>query len=228
MLHVSYPNLFKLMNAKAGEKKRQLSFAELCALEGAGIPFPSSDLDDYHAEEREFQAIYRRRIERRRKMFLAHLNALWKYRETIRQDDRYRKVPIDFLYRILSSNPVSLSFGALLELWKSPMFQSKCDCGETAFIVNFCGSPLSGSYRASVLCPHCGKDFAVGQYGDTHKLLQSASFLRLAREVQDAKKENNEIPDENTVKFETLVGDMRRAAFFEDNRTNRPKNGKTE
>ena len=228
MLHVSYPNLFKLMNAKAGEKKRQLSFAELCALEGARIPFPSSDLADYNAEEREFQDIYRHRIERRRKMFLAHLNVLWKYRETIRQDDRYRKVPIDFLYRILSSNPVSLSFGALLELWKSPMFQSKCDCGETAFIVNFCGSPLSGSYRASVLCPHCGKDFAVGNYGDKHKLLQSASFLRLANKIQGTKKENDETPDENTVEFETVVGDLRRMAFFECNRTSRPENGKTE
>ncbi len=273
MLHVSYPNLFNLMNANTGEKPRQLTFAELCALEHARIPFPSSDLDGYNAEEQEIKDILHRRIERRRQMFLAHLNVLWvtsknsifknliatlragssfkvantssirhfsflpslgliqifltkaifrgdlwKYRETIRQDDRCRKVPIDFLYRIFSKNPVSLSFGALLELWKSPMFQSKCDCGETAFIVDFCGFPLSGCYRAKVQCPHCGKDFLVGNYDDTHKLLQRASFFRLVKEVRAAKKKN-EAPDENTVKFETLVGELRRMAFFESGKT---------
>lgn len=90
------------MNANMGRKPRQLSFAELCALEDANIPFPSSDLDSYDAEEMEIKDIRHRRIERRRETFLAHLNVLWKYRETIRLNDRYRKVPIDFLYRILS------------------------------------------------------------------------------------------------------------------------------
>lgn len=218
MLHLSYPNLFKLMNANMGEKPRQLSFAELCALEDASIPFPSSDLDSYDAEEMEIKDIRHRRIERRRETFLAHLNVLWKYRETIRLNDRYRKVPIDFLYRILSKNPVSLSFGALLELWKSPMFQSKCDCGETAFIVDFCGSPLSGCYSAKVQCPHCGKVFFVGNYDDTHKLLQSASFFRLAKKIWAAQ-EKNEAPDKDTAKFETLVGELRRMAFFESGKT---------
>ncbi len=219
---IHYTTLFKLPDASRKVAPTQFSLADLCALEQAQIPYPANDLAEYDAEDRELENVYGRRIERRRTMFLAHLDVLWKYREEIRKDDRYRKVPIDFLYRILSGAPVPVSIGALFGLWNDPMFQSKCDCGETGFVVSFCGSPLSGCYGAHILCPHCGKNFHVGNYGDAHRLLQNARFGELVNKVYAAKR-NSEKPDENTVRFETLVGDLRRKAFFESRREERPE-----
>ena len=153
--------------------------------------------------------------------FLAHLNVLWKYREEIRKDDRYRKVPIDFLYRILSGPPVPVSIGALFKLWNDPMFQSKCDCEGTGFVVSFCGSPLSGCYGAHVRSPHCGMNFHVEKYGDAHNLLQNSRFGEFVNKVYSAKR-NSEMPDENTFLFETLVGELRSKSFFENRREERP------
>ncbi len=147
------------------------------------------------------------------------------YTTLFKLPDTSRKVPIDFLYRILSGTPVPVSIGALFKLWNDPMFQSKCDCGGTGFVVSFCGSPLSGCYGALVRCPHCGKNFQVGKYGDAHKLLQNARFGELVNKVYFAQRKS-EMPDENTFLFETLVGELRRKAFFENHREAAGRNNK--
>lgn len=133
MKPIHYTTLFKLPDAGPESPVTKASFADLCALEQAQIPYPANDLAEYGAE--------------------------------------------------------AVSIGAL------------------------------------VRCPHCGKNFHGGKYGDAHKLLQNARFGELVNKVYSAQRKS-EMPDENTFLFETLVGELRRKAFFENRREERPGSGR--
>lgn len=136
---------------------------------------PHENEEIFNRETAQAQKSLPLRRKRRYALFLENLPQLFKYRRQIENSPKYANTPIEFLS--LGFAYRQLDIRHLFLLWENPSFQALCDCGNTAVVTRFCGSPLSGSFSATAVCPHCRKAFSA-----TNRNLKSdTSFLRLAR-----------------------------------------------
>ncbi len=115
------------------------------------------------------------RRKRRYALLLENLSLLFKYRRQIENFPKYANTPIEFLSLGFAYRQLDLRH--LFLLWDNPSFQALCDCGNTAVVTGFCGSPLSGNIFATAVCPHCQKTFRITD----RDLKSEASFRKLTK-----------------------------------------------
>ena len=164
------------------------SFVDFCKREADGLKLVSDEMQQEKREQEELNALQKRRSERKCALLYNNLDLILRHRDEIIATPRYAN--IDAHYAIkgggLYVGPLStvrhfnfagtlvsinLKLSTLLEVWDNEQFKVECECGGTAVIRSFTGSPLSGGSQATAVCPKCKKEIHVknrsfgGYYG---------------------------------------------------------------
>ena len=124
-------------------------------------------------------------LQQKRQLLFDNLNLIMRHRQEILNTPRYANIDVHYALRgggayvgaftfrkqlVVAGNPVTvnLTLKSLLSIWVMAAFKVMCNCGETAYICSFAGSPLSGVAVASAYCPYC-KNEIHGIKGRTFK-----------------------------------------------------------
>lgn len=125
-----------------------------------------------NVESRRIEGIEKERDERKRKLLFDNLDLIMRHRDEILNAPRYANIDVHYALRgggayvgslafrkklAIAGMPVTvnLTLGSLLGIWGTATYKVNCNCGNTAYIRSFGGSPLSGVAVASAYCPHC-------------------------------------------------------------------------
>ncbi len=118
------------------------------------------------------------RRKRRYALLLENLSLLFEYRRQIENLPKYANTPIEFLSLGFAYRQLDLRH--LFLLWDNPSFQTLCDCGNTAVVTSFGGSPFSGLFSATAICPHCQKTFRISNFrACNHTLKKETNLIEL-------------------------------------------------
>lgn len=102
---------------------------------------------------------------------------------------KYASTPIEFLSLGIAYR--KLDIHRLFLLWDNPSFQALCDCGNTAVVTRFGGSPLSGNIFATAACPRCRKAIHISNFrARNHALNKEATPIKLTYLVAKAEKDS--------------------------------------
>ncbi len=161
------------------------------------------------------------RRKRRYALLLENLPLLFKYRRQIENFPKYANTPIEFLSLGFAYRKLDLQH--LFLLWNNPSFQTFCDCGNTAVVTHFCGSPLSGNIFATAACPCCKKIFPITNR-DLKSEISDFKLSKLAASVEKTSpfpfEENSKHPQtffeyaETHPDFEILIDTLKAIDFY--------------
>lgn len=162
---------------KEPENRRE-SALDFFKRQSTGLKLISDEMEQQKKEQDEFREIWKRSTERKQKLFYDNLDLILRHKDEILTTPRYAN--IDVLYAIDGGGlyvgtlqtsrqfniagsvfMVNLRLATLLRVWETDQFRVECECGCTAFIRSFVGSPLSGSSQATAFCPECKKKTLV-------------------------------------------------------------------
>ena len=166
-------------------KNRRESALDFFKRQSAGLPIVSDDMDLEKKDQEELLKIQKDRSERKFKLFYDNLGLILRHKDEILATPRYANIGVHYalkggglyvvpvqtsrtFYIAGSAVTVDLKLGSLLHIWATEAYRVKCECGCTAFVRSFSGSPLSGCSQASAYCPNCQKIIRVGNrsFGD--------------------------------------------------------------
>lgn len=104
--------------------------------------------------EDHWKPIERDRRDEEIQWFIENIDCLEKHRETIVDDPELYGVPLESAgVDTTLTVPYNLNLGPILELWNRGDFVRDCpECGNQAYVVYACGSPLSGSHSWGGFC----------------------------------------------------------------------------
>ena len=145
-------------------------------------------------ESRKIEDFEKERDERKRNLLFDNLDLIMRHRDEIMKTPRYARIdahyalrgggayigPLAMQRRFCAAGvpvTVGISLGSLLEIWGTATYKVVCNCGKTAYIRSFGGSPLTGMSVAGAYCPHCKNEI----HG-----IRSRSFGDYVRPVQNA------------------------------------------
>ena len=168
-----FPNFFPKQ-----DNKRE-TFVNFCNRQKADLKLISDQMGVEKREQENLRELMVKRSKRKSKLFYENLDLILRHRDEICATARYANIDAHYLIQGggLYVGPlatarqfnfsgtllnINLKLSTLLEIWNSEQFQIKCKCGDTAVIRSFSGSPLSGSSRATAICPNCKKECSVG------------------------------------------------------------------
>ena len=134
--------------------------------------------DEESLENLDLQKIHdleEKRTERKRNLLFENLELILRHKDEIVNSPRYANIdvhyalqgggayigPIHFQRRFNAAGTmvtVNLKLKSLLKIWENETYKVCCDCGATAYIRYFAGSPLSGASVATAYCPCCKKE----------------------------------------------------------------------
>ena len=150
----------------------QEGFAQFSRRMEAKVYIEGDDEAIDHMESRKIFEINKERDERKRNLLFDNLDLIMRHRDEILNTPRYADIdvhyalrggaayigPVAFQRTICAAGAqvkVGVTLGSLLRIWGTAAYKVNCNCGETAYIRTFGGSPLSGVSVASAYCPHC-------------------------------------------------------------------------
>lgn len=153
--------------------------------EAAGLKLISDEMEQEKKEQEELRELQEKRFERKKKLLFDNLDLIMRHKDEILATPRYANIDAHYAIRggglyvgpaqtsrtfNIAGNTVTvdLKLGSLLRIWETEAFRVECECGCTAFVRSFSGSPLSGGSQASAYCPSCQKIIRVGNrsFGD--------------------------------------------------------------
>ena len=179
-----FPNFL----AKSDNKRE--TFANYCNRQKAKLKLISDQMELEKKDQENLRELRASRNKRKYSLFYESLDLILRHRDEICATARYANIDAHYLIRGggLYVGPlatarqfnfsgtlvnINLKLSTLLEIWNSEQFQIKCKCGDTAVISSFSGSPLSGSSRATAICPNCKKESSIGNrsFGKYYSLM---------------------------------------------------------
>lgn len=158
---------------------RRESALDFFKRQSTGLKLISDEIEQEKKEQEELGEIQKRSIERKQKLFYDNLDLILRHKDEILTTPRYANIDVHYAvkggglyvgplqtsrqFNIAGSIvTVNLRLASLLRVWETDQFRVDCECGSTAFIRSFTGSPLSGSSQATAYCPECKKQTRVG------------------------------------------------------------------
>lgn len=162
---------------KEPENRRE-SAPDFFKRQSTGLKLISDEMEQEKKEQEELGEIRKRSIERKKKLFYDNLNLILRHKDEILTTPQYANIDVHYAvkggglyvgplqtstqFNIAGSVvTVNLRLATLLRIWETDQFRVDCECGSTAFIRSFTGSPLSGSSQATAFCPECKKETHV-------------------------------------------------------------------
>lgn len=157
---------------------RRESALDFFKRQSTGLKLISDEMEQEKKEQDELKEIRERSIERKQKLFYDNLDIIMRHKEDILATPRYANIDVHYAvnggglyvghlqtsrqFNIAGSIvTVNLKLATLLRVWETDQFRADCECGSTAFIRSFAGSPLSGGSQATAYCPVCKKQTHV-------------------------------------------------------------------
>jgi hypothetical protein len=154
------------------------SFVDFCKREADGLKLVSDEMELEKREQAEMQELMKKSCERKYALFYDNLDLILRHRDEIIAIPRYANIDVQYaikggglyvghLSAVRHFNfagtlvSIGLKLSSLLEIWDNEQFKVECECGDTAVIRSFSGSPLSGGSQATAVCPKCKKEIHV-------------------------------------------------------------------
>ncbi len=162
-------------------------FAQFSKRQQGGPLLENNDLKREQEDLKALHDVMEKRFARKYKLFYDNLDLIIKHQDEIIATPRYANIDAHYLIsgggcwvgslatarQLVFAGSVftfNLKLGTVLKAWKTEPFRCQCECGETAFVRSFAGSPLSGSCNSRAYCPKCKKllpqvrDCSFGNY----------------------------------------------------------------
>jgi hypothetical protein len=175
-IHIDDSKPFPCIPAESNNRRE--SFADLCKRQAAGLKLESDEMEQEYREQEELNALQKKRFERKRALLYNNLDLILRHRDEIIANPRYANIDVQYaikggglyvgpLSTVRQFNfagtlvSINLKLSTLLEVWDNEQFKVECECGGTAVIRSFTGSPLSGGSQATAVCPKCKKEIHV-------------------------------------------------------------------
>ncbi len=165
---------------------RHESAQEFFKRQAAGLKLISDEMEQENWEQEELRKLQERSAERKKKLLFDNLDLIMRHRDEILATPRYANIDVHYAIKggglyvgplqtsrtfNIAGSIVRVGFrlATLLRIWETDQFKVECECGGTAVIRSFTGSPLSGGSQATAICPSCKKETRVanrsfGQY----------------------------------------------------------------
>ena len=183
-IHIDDSKPFPYIPAEPNNKCER--FADFCKRQASGLKIISDEIEQENREQEELRKFQERSVERKKKLLFGDLDLIMRHKDEIRATPRYANIDVHYAIKggglyvgpLQTSRAfniagcivrVGLRLATLLRVWETDLFKVKCECGGTAVIRSFTGSPLSGGSQATAICPSCKKEIRVanrnfGQY----------------------------------------------------------------
>ena len=149
-------------------------FAQFCKRQQEGVSLVTDAINQEESEQKAYSGWLEKRQDRKRKLLYQELDLILRHKSEILATPRYADIDVHYAlsgfvgfarastrWELLFGSSwviVNLRLASLLKIWEHEQFQVKCDCGGTAYIYKFGGSPGSGASYASAFCPHCKQE----------------------------------------------------------------------
>lgn len=157
---------------------RRESALDFFKRQSTGLKLITNEMEQEKKEQEELDVIQKKSIERKQKLFFDNLDLILRHKDEILTTPRYANIDVHYAVKggglyvgtLQTSRQiniagsivtVNLRLASLLRIWETDQFRVDCECGSTAFIRSFTGSPLSGSSQATAYCPECKKQTRV-------------------------------------------------------------------
>ena len=157
---------------------RRESALDFFKRQSTGLKLISDEMEQEKKEQEELGEIRKKSIERKKKLFYDNLDLILRHKDEILTTPQYANIDVHYAvkggglyvgplqtstqFNIAGSVvTVNLRLATLLRIWETDQFRVDCECGSTAFIRSFTGSPLSGSSQATAFCSECKKETHV-------------------------------------------------------------------
>ena len=152
----------------------QETYADFCRRQKAGLLIVGEQQQKENDDQEALRDIHEKRYERKYDLFFDNLDLILRHREEILATPRYANIDAHYAlgggglyvgelrtarqFNIAGTLVTfNLKLGTVLKIWDTDQFRARCECGETAVIRHFVGSPLSGGSNATAVCPKCKK-----------------------------------------------------------------------
>lgn len=232
------------------------SFVDFCKREAAGLRLESDEMEQENREQEELNALQKRCSERKCALLYNNLDLILRHREEIIATPRYADIDVHYAIKgdglyvghlsavrhfnfVGTLVSIGLKLSSLLEIWDNELFKVECECGDTAVIRSFSGSPLSGESMATAICPKCKREIrvknrsfggycglmSIGHERDIEKVVKSiiakwtlaeVAYEKNAAEGKDAKwrKAGRELHDDGEAcNLETMINELKLKEF---------------
>lgn len=183
-IHIDDSKPFPYIPAEPNNKRER--FADFSKRQASGLKIISDEIEQENREQEELRKFQERSVERKKKLLFGNLDLIMRHKDEILATPRYANIDVHYAikggglyvgplqtsraFNIAGSIVrVGLRLATLLRVWETDQFKVECECGGTAVIRSFTGSPLSGGSQATAICPSCKKEIRVanrnfGQY----------------------------------------------------------------
>jgi hypothetical protein len=197
VIHIDDSKPFPYIPAEPNNKRER--FADFCKRQASGLKIISDEIEQENREQEELRKFQERSVERKKKLLFGDLDLIMRHKDEILATPRYANIDVHYAikggglyvgplqtsraFNIAGSIVrVGLRLATLLRVWETDQFKVECECGGTAIIRSFTGSPLSGGSQATAICPSCKKEIRVANrnFGQYFWFLQT----RLSEDVE--------------------------------------------
>ena len=183
-IHIDDSKPFPYIPAEPNNKRE--TFADFCKRQASGLKLISDEIEQENREQEELHKFQERSVERKKKLLFDNLDIIMRHKDEILATPRYANIDVHYAIKggglyvgplqtsrtfNIAGSIVRVGFrlATLLRIWETDQFKVECECGGTAVIRSFTGSPLSGGSQATAICPSCKKETRVanrsfGQY----------------------------------------------------------------
>ena len=201
-IHIDDSKPFPPILQESNNKRE--SFAAMFKRQAAGMKLVSDEMEQEEKELQELRELQEKRFARKKKLLFDNLDLIMRHREEILATPRYANIDAHYAIRGggLYVGPLStakrfsfagtfvtinLKLATLLRVWDTDQFKVKCNCGGTAVIRSFAGSPLSGGSQATAYCPECKNESHVANrsFGKYYWFLQGKLCEDIERVAKD-------------------------------------------
>jgi hypothetical protein len=188
-IHIDDSKPFPYIPAEPNNKCER--FADFCKRQASGLKIISDEIEQENREQEELRKFQERSVERKKKLLFGNLDLIMRHKDEILATPRYANIDIHYAikggglyvgplqtsrsFNIAGSIVrVGLRLATFLRVWETDQFKVECECGGTAVIRSFTGSPLSGGSQATAICPECKQETRVGNrsFGNYYWYLQ--------------------------------------------------------